>query len=169
MAQTATYSRTRSSGASGRHLRIYRPIPTEESRVVVLRPSSTAMATATRGLSGRRRLSADRLDASVYRRRRLLAAGLFLLAIAAVLVLAQLIQAGIGGGPLTTTGAAAGSAPMIPAGTRDYVVQPGDTLWSIAERVDPNGDERPLVDALDRQVGGTVLYPGERIPIPAHW
>jgi hypothetical protein len=123
-----------------RHLRLYRPAP-------------------------------RRPDRAVYRRRRLLAAGVFLLGIAAVLVLAQLIQAGIGGGPLTTTGAAAGSGSpgMIAAGTRDYVVQPGDTIWSIAARVDPRGDERPLVDALDHELEGTALYPGEQVAIPARW
>lgn len=113
-----------------------------------------------------------RPDRSVHRRRRLLAAGLLLFAIAAVLLLAQLIQAGIGGGPLTTTGAAAspaGSASMIPAGTRTYVVEPGDTIWSIAARIDPNGDERPLVDALDHELKGAALYPGEQVPIPTHW
>jgi hypothetical protein len=109
-----------------------------------------------------------RLDPSVYRRRRLLAGGLFLLAVAAVLVLVQLIQAGIGGGPLATTGAAATSAgPMIPAGARDYVVRPGDTVWSIAEALDPNGDERPVVDVLVKELHGTTLYPGEVVAIPA--
>jgi hypothetical protein len=113
-----------------------------------------------------------RPDAAVYRRRRLLAAGLFLVAIAAALVLAQLIQAGIGGGPLTTTGAPAaqaGGPAMIPAGTRFYVVRPGDTIWSVADRLDPNGDERPLVDVLQRELKGSTLYPGEQIPLPSRW
>ena len=145
-----TYITTRRN--SDRHLNVYRPAP-------------------QRARSISRRTIGQPLDKSVYRRRRLLAAGLFLLAVAAVLVLAQLIQAGIGGGPLTATGAAAtsGSAAMIPAGTREYVVQPGDTLWSIAARVDTKGDERPLVDALDQELHGQSLFPGEQIAIPSHW
>lgn len=102
----------------------------------------------------------------MYRRRRLLAAGVSLLAIAAVLVMVQLIQAGIGGGPLATTGAAAGSG-LIPAGATEYVVRPGDTLWSIAAALAPGRDERPLVDELAQQLGGTSLYPGEQISLPA--
>jgi hypothetical protein len=109
-----------------------------------------------------------RLPAAVYRRRRLLAAGLLLIALAVGLVMARLAQAGIGGGPLATTGAAASYRPA-PAGARFYVVEPGDTLWSIARQLDPNGDERPLVDVLDREVGGATVYPGERIEIPVHW
>ena len=106
-----------------------------------------------------------RLDRAVYRRRRLMAGGLLLLAIAAALILVQLIQAGIGGGPLTTTGAAAGPG-MVPAGATAYVVRPGDTLWSIAAALSPGRDERPLVDRLAAEVGGASLYPGEVIPIP---
>lgn len=97
-----------------------------------------------------------------------MAVGLLLLAVAAVLVTVQSAMAGTGGGPLTTTGAAAGPAgPMAPAAAEVYVVRPGDTLWSIARSVDPHADIRPLVDRLDAQLGGATLYPGEPISIPA--
>jgi hypothetical protein len=135
----------RPAGRPPRHLTLYRP---ESSRP------------ANRSASRRR------LDAAVYRRRRLLAAGLLLLAVAAVLALAQLVQAGTGGGPLTTTGAAAGPG-MITAGATEYVVRPGDTLWSIAAKLAPGRDERPLVDRLVRQLGSPSLYPGEVVAIPA--
>jgi hypothetical protein len=115
---------------------------------------------------GARPVRAGRPEPAVYRRRRLLAAGLTLLVIAAVLVFAQLIQAGIGGGPLTTTGAAAGPG-QVPAGATYYVVRPGDTLWSIAAALAPGGDERPVVDELARQLGSASLYPGEQITLPA--
>ena len=105
---------------------------------------------------------------SVYRRRRLLAAGLLLLVIAAVLVAAQSTLAGTGGGPLTATGAAAAEVgPMSPADTAVWVVRPGDTLWSIAEALDPRGDVRPLVDRLSSEVHGGDIYPGETIPLPS--
>ncbi len=146
-----------------RRLELYRPGT----------PAAPPGAAAPHTQAGTRRLVASpgylsrprRLDPAVYRRRRLLAAGLFLLAIAAVLIVAQLIQAGIGGGPLTTTGAAAGPG-MIQAGTTDYVVRPGDTLWSIAADLAPGRDERPLVDQLARETHGAALYPGEVIPLP---
>jgi LysM repeat protein len=49
---------------------------------------------------------------------------------------------------------------------RTYVVQPGDTLWSIARRLQPEGDVRPLVDQLVDLNGGTDLAVGQRLPIP---
>ena len=49
-----------------------------------------------------------------------------------------------------------------------YVVRQGDTLWSIARRVAPGGDPRPLVDALaeanDIDAGG--LVPGQSLLVP---
>ena len=57
--------------------------------------------------------------------------------------------------------AAGGLAPV-----DRMVVQPGDTLWSIAAVLDPHGDERPLVDRLAQELGGSTLYPGETIAIP---
>jgi nucleoid-associated protein YgaU len=47
-----------------------------------------------------------------------------------------------------------------------YTVRPGDTLWSIAERLDPQGDPRPLIAKLSRQVGGDSVRPGERLILP---
>jgi LysM domain len=47
-----------------------------------------------------------------------------------------------------------------------YIVRPGDTLWSIAERLVPQGDPRPLMAKLSRQVGGDTVRPGERLILP---
>jgi LysM repeat protein len=47
-----------------------------------------------------------------------------------------------------------------------YVVQPGDTLWSIAVRVDPTGDPRPIVDQLAQEVGSDTVVPGEHLTLP---
>ena len=47
-----------------------------------------------------------------------------------------------------------------------YVVQPGDTLWSIARRLQPDGDVRPLVDQLIEVNRGTALDVGQRLAIP---
>jgi len=70
----------------------------------------------------------------------------------------------IGGGPLATTDAPGG---LQSAAARVWIVRPGDTLWSIAQVVDPVGDERPLVDRLAAETGTTALYPGETIGIPS--
>lgn len=47
-----------------------------------------------------------------------------------------------------------------------YRVQPGDTLWSIAQRLDPTGDPRPVVDQLSAELHGATLQPGEQILLP---
>jgi LysM repeat protein len=46
-----------------------------------------------------------------------------------------------------------------------HVVQPGDTLWSIAAVVAPGSDPRPIVDELARRSGGAGLQPGQRIAL----
>jgi Tfp pilus assembly protein FimV len=50
-----------------------------------------------------------------------------------------------------------------PVAGQVYVVQPGDTLWSIAERIAPDRDPRPVVDALRRANGGPDLQAGDRL------
>ncbi|MGO9558921.1 MAG: hypothetical protein ACLPQS_06930 [Acidimicrobiales bacterium] len=47
-----------------------------------------------------------------------------------------------------------------------YVAKPGDTLWSIANRVEPGADPRPLVSELEAQLGGKILLPGDRLVLP---
>jgi Tfp pilus assembly protein FimV len=49
---------------------------------------------------------------------------------------------------LIAPGLARGDGPERPAPRVTYVVESGDTLWSIAERVAPGHDPRPVVDAL---------------------
>lgn len=61
------------------------------------------------------------------------------------------------------------NAQPLPVAVTSYTVQPGDTLWTIARRLDPDGDARVGVDRLMRLNGlrsGTV-YPGRTLQIPA--
>ncbi len=51
--------------------------------------------------------------------------------------------------------------------TTTVIVQPGDTLWTIAERVAPEVDRRKAVDELAKIAGGSMLEVGQRLEIPA--
>jgi hypothetical protein len=105
-----------------------------------------------------------RVSPEVIRRRRL-GAAVLLIGAALLIMLGSLDlrAARTGGGPL----AAAGAAPAVHlASNQVWVVQPGDTVWSIAETVDPRADVRPLVDRITSELAGRPLYPGERILIP---
>ena len=59
-------------------------------------------------------------------------------------------------------------SPAAPAGQKVAIVQPGDTLWDIAERHAPEGmDVRAYVDFLMRGNDiGPVLQAGDRIRLP---
>ena len=68
---------------------------------------------------------------------------------------------------LVVPGLAKGDGPERPAPRVHYVVQPGDTLWSIARRVAPGQDPRPVVDGLiaaNDLRGG--LQAGQELSIP---
>jgi hypothetical protein len=67
------------------------------------------------------------------------------------------------------TGGSLGTAPSpsrpAPIDEAVYVVQPGDTLWSIAERVADGGDPRPIVATLRESHGDAGLDVGDRLVI----
>jgi nucleoid-associated protein YgaU len=126
----------------------------------------------------------------VYRRRRIAAlavvvVGLLLLFLGARLAGSWALGV-LGGGPLTASEAGlsaaatvqspvAGSSPspaqvhlrVEPVSQATYIVAPGDTLWSIARRLQPTGDVRPLVYALAASRHGRPLQAGEPIVMPA--
>ena len=105
--------------------------------------------------TGGSRAEAAAVSPEVRRRRTLLAViGLLLIALAL---------------PLSGTGGyshPAGSALAETRGPVVYTVQPGDSLWSIAERLEPAADPRPLVAKLAAQTGSETVTPGERIVLP---
>jgi hypothetical protein len=92
--------------------------------------------------------------AAVYRRRRVLAA-LFGLGL---LVAGARVGTAFGGNL-----AAAERLPHV----QHVVVEPGDSLWSIAQRVAPGHDPRPIVDAIADARGSAALQVGETLTVPA--
>lgn len=94
---------------------------------------------------------------AVLLRRRLVAA----LVLASVLWLAGWVLGSLGGGPLAASGPA-----RLPGSARTYVVQPGDTLWAVAARLDPGGDIRDAVQALADANGGSAIVAGQRLVLP---
>ena len=93
-------------------------------------------------------------SAGVYWRRRLVATALGL----GVLLAAAHAGAALGG----TTTTASERSPHV----KSVIVQPGDTLWSIAHRLAPAADTRDVVDALAAQRGGSDLQVGDVVRWP---
>jgi hypothetical protein len=96
------------------------------------------------------------------RRRQVVMAAVLLLAASAVWALGGLLG-WLGSGPL----AAPGPDPMraVPAAAVVHVVQPGETVWSIARAAQPKGEVRPLVDRLERELHGRPLQVGDRLTL----
>lgn len=62
--------------------------------------------------------------------------------------------------------AVAPPAPVAqPVARQELVVQPGDTLWTLARSLRPTGEIRPLVDELARRAGGSSLRAGQRLDV----
>lgn len=96
-----------------------------------------------------------RATPATYRRRRIAAS---VLAFGLVVVMGQ-------------TGVALGGSPLAaperrPTAADAVVVRPGDSLWSIAVRLAPGEDPRPLVDAISAARDNAPLVPGETIRWP---
>lgn len=117
-----------------------------------------------------RTTSARRESASVYRRRRAVVGLVLATAVVAVL-LARSASSGTVDAPSVVTAASSGApAVVVPAAApavapRAYVVRPGDTVWSIAQKLRPEGDVRDLVDQLTERAGGSGLQAGQRIAL----
>jgi hypothetical protein len=126
------------------------------------------------GLARSRQVAQRRPHRAVYWRRRAM-----VLLVAVTLVALGWAVAGAMAGPaddlsVVTAGSGAAvlapatapeAAPAASAAPKVYVVRPGDTVWSIAERLAPEGDVRELVDELTERAGGSGLQAGQRIAL----
>jgi Tfp pilus assembly protein FimV len=97
---------------------------------------------------------------ATYWRRRV---AVVLVAVALVLVMARAGVALGGSTPAAPERHPAPSAQVSGSTGASTLVRPGDSLWSVAERLVPGEDPRPVVDSLAEARHGTVLTPGETI------
>lgn len=102
-----------------------------------------------------------RLPASVYRRRRRAAGALAVGLVAALAWVASIAVASFGSPEMPSGPGGNGSAR-----TATYVVQRGDTIWSIAERFARPGEVGSMSDRLMRANGGSQLQVGQALVIP---
>jgi hypothetical protein len=104
-------------------------------------------------------------SAAVYRRRRAIVLLVVGLAVIGLCAAAFQLQAP-GAAEVRTTSATPAAASAAPAAQPVYVVQPGDTLWSIAASLHPDGDIRGTVDRLVERNGTAALQTGQRLWLP---
>ena len=105
---------------------------------------------------GRPAVRTDRTASpEIYRRRRL--------AVVAVVIGLVLGLASFGRQADATPSAEAQAAEAVLV-----VVQPGDTLWTIADALVDNADPRPLVAELSEIAGGAAIQPGQLLRIPGN-
>jgi hypothetical protein len=89
------------------------------------------------------------------RRGRLVLVGLFLVAL-------------FGGGVLFGTGSKAGASDQAGTPHSYVVIQPGQTLWSLAKQVAPDDDPRATIETIRRlnALPDTGVQAGQRIALP---
>ena len=123
-----------------------------------IRSDAALSAPRRRPTTSPRRVTAGRgpvATRATYWRRRLATA---VLVVVLVLLTAQAGAALSGGGSPPAPVASGHRSDVV-----QVVVRPGDSLWSIAERVAPGADPHPVVDALAAARGNAPLQPGETI------
>lgn len=110
---------------------------------------------------------------TLYARRRLTV----LVSVAAIVLVlfvgAGHVVANRGGAPASASmirpasaGATSAPAPVAPVAANLYIVQPGDTLWSIGERFHGHAALVDYVDSLVAANGGTELQVSQALALP---
>lgn len=120
-----------------------------DRRTAGLRPTDDPTTVAPLRRATRRRTSP-----AVRRRRALLAV------MALALIALAFPLGGVDGPSHAIDSTLAGKGPV------DYTVRPGDSLWSIVERMDPSADPRPTVARLAAEIGTYQVVPGEQLSLP---
>ncbi len=121
-------------------------------------PARVLPAGISRGhAAGPARRVDNRPSTQVFVRRRVLVAVVFIGMFIAFTIGASNVLANRGGAPASTSA-------VRPAST--YVVQPGDTVWSIADQLRGGASQVDYVDALVASIGSASLQVGQLITLP---
>jgi LysM domain len=96
------------------------------------------------------------------RRGRLVVGGL---AVLTAVLAAVLLSVTASGGALAANHGPAGSGYQ---GMRQVVVQPGQTLWTLAAAAEPGADPRLVIPQIvsANSLAGSTIYPGEQLWVP---
>jgi LysM domain-containing protein len=140
---------TRATGARGAAAGRSRPVAPEGARLAV--PAAAAQGPA----------AAD-CPIRLTRRGRVVFGGL---AVAAAAAVACLLSLTLAGGALASNHGAAHAGYR---GMRQIVVQPGQTLWSIAAAAAPAADPRLVIPQIEEanSLAGSTVYAGETLWVP---
>jgi len=104
-------------------------------------------------------------------RLRLTRRGRIVLAVLVVLTVCGLFVAGASAaqasGPTAAHGTP-GAAHGVPGAAEHVIVEPGDSLWSIAQSADPNADARAIVQEIlqANRLGTANVTAGQRLWVP---
>ncbi|HEX7132620.1 MAG TPA: hypothetical protein VF228_08595, partial [Iamia sp.] len=98
--------------------------------------------------------------AATYRRRRLVAVLVLVTVLVVAVQLAQVLAGVAAGWSAPTAAPIDGPTVTVEAG-------PGDTLWSLAREVHPEGDVRPVVEAMVADRGTAAVVVGDQVRVPA--
>lgn len=60
---------------------------------------------------------------------------------------------------------ASADSPSVASAPTEVIVQQGDSIWTVARRLQPRGDLRHLVDALIERAGGASVVRGQHIDV----
>lgn len=122
---------------------------------VTSEPESAAMRRPTLRTTARR-------STLVYLRRRIVVASVFFSLVAAFGVGAGNVLANRGGEPASASAVRQATAPEVTT----YLVQPGDTMYSIAEAYRDGANLMHFVDNLIALNGGVTVQVGQQITLP---
>ena len=158
--------------------RPYAPVSYSDSPALRLLPTTVPPGPTVPARPALRVLEGGRAPAGLarqatFRRRRRAALALLGVTIVVVVLLASAISARFAGGGHPSSAAGASSPTSADAASAagvaapaEWVVRPGDTLWSIAAAVAPDVDVRITVDRLVARNGAGPILVGQRLELP---